>query len=122
MAKDLARLTADSIDAAALQKLVAPPKGTQWGSLKSLENLLATRINPNHARALLSPLVGIYELRHADAHLASREAGEALSLVRVDQSVPYVTQGYQLLHSCVSSIYGICQVIEGWSDDEENGL
>jgi hypothetical protein len=122
LAKDLARLTADSIDAAVLQKLVAPPKGTKWGSLKSLENLLATRINPNHARTLLSPLVGIYELRHADAHLASREAGEALSLVRVDQNAPYVTQGYQLLHACVSSIYGICQVIEGWSDDEENGL
>jgi len=124
LAKDLARLTADSIDAAALQKLVAPPKGTKWGSLKSLENLLATRIDPNHARAILSPLVGIYELRHADAHLASRESGDALSLVRVDQNAPYVTQGYQLLHACVSSIYGICQVIEGWSDEEneENGI
>jgi hypothetical protein len=122
LAKDLARLTADSIDASALQKLVSPPKGMKWGSLKSLENLLATRIDPDRARAMLGPLFGIYELRHADAHLPSRESGDALSLVRVDQNAPYVTQGYQLLHACVSSIYGICQVIETWSDNEENGL
>ena len=116
LAKDLARLTADSIDVAALQKLVPPPKDTQWGSLKSLENVLATRIDPRHARAILSPLVGIYELRHADAHLASQDVGDALGLARVDPSVAFVTQGYQLLHSCVSSIYAICQVIEGWSE------
>jgi hypothetical protein len=122
LAKDLARLTADSIDASALQKLISPPEGMKWGSLKSLENLLATRIDPDCARAMLGPLFGIYELRHADAHLASRESGDALSLVRVDQNAPYVTQGYQLLHACVSSIYGICQVIESWSDNEENGL
>jgi hypothetical protein len=121
LAKDLARLTADSIDARALQKLVAPPKGTQWGSLKSLENLLAKRIDPALARALLSPLVGIYELRHADAHLASRKVGDALNLVGVDQNAPYVIQGYQLLHACVNSIYGICQVLSSWTDEEIDG-
>jgi hypothetical protein len=104
LAKDLARLTADSIDAQALQKLVPPPKDTKWGSLKSLENLLATRIDPDRAKEMLSPLFGIYELRHADAHLASQELGDSLSKVRVDQKAPYVTQGYQLLHACVCSI------------------
>jgi hypothetical protein len=122
LAKDLARLTADSIDAHALQKLVSPPKGIKWNSLKSLENLLATRIDPDCARAMLSPLFGIYELRLADAHLASGELGEALSKVRVDRNAPYVTQGYQLLHACVCSIYGICQVIKSWSDNEANDL
>jgi hypothetical protein len=121
LAKDLARLTADSLDADALQKLVAPPKGTLWRSLKSLENLLATRIDPNRARMMLSTLVRIYELRHADAHLASREFSDALSLVRVDQNAPYVIQGCQLLHACVSSICDICQVLAGWSDEENEG-
>src|SRR5262249_4545318 len=46
LAKDLARLTADSIDTAAIQRIVAPPKGEKWGSLKSLEKLLADRIGP----------------------------------------------------------------------------
>jgi hypothetical protein len=70
---------------------------------------------------MLSPLVGIYELRHADAHLASRESSDAVRVVRVDQNAPYIIQGYQLLHACVSGIYGICQVIEGWIDEKNEG-
>jgi hypothetical protein len=60
----------------------------------------------------MAPLVGIYELRHADAHLPSKEIEEALGLVRVTQVSPYVFQGHQLLHACVSSIYHIIKVIK----------
>jgi hypothetical protein len=54
LAKDIARLTADSIDAAAIQKIVPPTKGEKWGSLKSLEKLLARRIDPAVARSMLA--------------------------------------------------------------------
>jgi hypothetical protein len=54
LAKDLARLTADSLDITAMQKLVSPPKGEKWGSVKSLENLLASKIDPEKARSLLT--------------------------------------------------------------------
>lgn len=110
LAKDLARLTADSIDTSALQKIVNPPKGTKWGSLKSLENVLAKYVESGTARSLLSPLVGIYELRHADAHLPSSELKESFDLVNVDDSMPFVFQGYMILHACVSSLYGIAHV------------
>jgi len=80
LAKDLARLTADSIDTAAVQKLVQPPKGEKWGSLKSLEKLLGLHVTADVARSLVGPLVGIYELRHADAHLASSEIDDAFAL------------------------------------------
>lgn len=112
LAKDLARLTADSIDTTALQKLVKPPKGMKWGSLKSLENVLATYVAPEKARSLLSPLVGIYELRHADAHLPSSELRESLNLVGVDDNAPFVFQGFMLLHACVSSLYSIAEVFD----------
>lgn len=118
MAKDLARLTVDSIDASALQKMVSPPKGIKWGSLRSLENVLASRVDPARARALLTPLVGVYELRHADAHLASKSSADAFDLVGVDQSAPYVVQGYRMLHACVSAIFNICKVIERWGPNE----
>ena len=62
-----------------------PPVGVKWGSLKSLENLLATQVNPNLARQIMCPLVGIYDLRHADAHLPSNEVDDALRLAKVDQ-------------------------------------
>jgi hypothetical protein len=42
LAKDLARLTADSIDVAGLQAIVPIAKGEKRGSLKSLEGVLAT--------------------------------------------------------------------------------
>ena len=112
LAKDLARLTADAIDASAIQKMVNPPKGEKWGSLTSLEKLVALRVGPAKARRLLGPLVGIYELRHADAHLPSSDTERALALVKVDQKAPFVIQGYQLLHSCVSSLYSIAKALD----------
>ena len=118
LAKDVARLTADSIDSAAIQEIVSPPEGTKWGSLKSLENLVALRIDQNIARSMLSSLFGIYELRHGDAHLPSSQVDEAFALVGVDQDAPYVYQGYQLLHACVSSIYGIVEVLKNWDAEK----
>jgi hypothetical protein len=112
LAKDLARLTADSFDASAIQKHVQA--GTK-GSLKSLEMLLATQIDPQDARKILGPLFGIYELRHADAHLPSREIDEALKLAKVDQQLPYVTQGYQLLCACVDVIYTMIEIAKEWN-------
>ncbi len=69
LAKDLARLIADSLDAQAMQTIVTPPKKEKWGSLKSLENLLASKYDRELVRKITSSLVGVYELRHADAHL-----------------------------------------------------
>jgi len=116
LAKDLARLTADSLDTKAIQTVVISPKDAKWGSLKSLENLLALKLKPSIAHAIVSPLVGIYELRLADAHLASSESEDALGLIKIDQNAPYVIQGYQLLDAGVTSIYTICDVIKKWKD------
>lgn len=110
LAKDLARLTADSIDAAAIQRIVSPPRAEKkWGSLKSLEQLVAVEVGSQKAHDLLTPLVGIYELRHADAHLAGRDIDEAFSMTRVDRTEPFVFQGYRLLHSCVSALWAILE-------------
>ncbi|MBE9572756.1 MAG: hypothetical protein IMF11_19190 [Proteobacteria bacterium] len=119
LAKDVARLTVDSLDTAAMQSVVGPPKGTKWGSLKTLENLLASKIGSNPARSMLSALVGAYELRHADAHLPSSELDEALVLLRVDKSLPTIFQGYQLLYACVSSLYGVAEVLRRWDKLEK---
>ena len=113
LAKDLARITADDIDERQLQAIEAPPKGECWGSLKSLEKALATKIDPAAARAMLGPLVGVYELRLADAHLPSDDAvDDAMRLIGVDDASPFVVQGYQLLHAAVAAIYQIGTVIE----------
>jgi len=107
LAKDLARLTADSIDAAALHKAVSAPKESKLGSLKALELLVAKHSDASRARSLLGPLFGIYDLRLGDAHLPSSDLKEALALVGVNDQLPSVTQGYQLLDSCVTALVSI---------------
>jgi hypothetical protein len=114
LAKDLARVVADRLDAAGMQKIAPPPKGTTWRSLKSLEGLLAIRMPPEAARSLLSPLVAAYELRHGDAHLAGGDIDQALTLADVDGSLPFVQQGQQLLHSCVSALHKVLDVLQHW--------
>ncbi|NDV28680.1 hypothetical protein [Desulfovibrio sp. JC010] len=112
LAKVLARLTADSLDAQAMQTIVTPPKKVNWGSLKSLENLLASEYDRDLVRKITAPLVGVYELRHADAHLPSSKIEEAFSLIQIDRSSPYVQQGFQLLHQVVSSLFGVLELLQ----------
>ena len=112
LAKDLARLTADSIDGSVLHKIVEPPKGEKWGSLKTLENVISRKTGPERAKLLLGPLVGIYELRHGDAHLPGSDWSEAFKLAGVDPDILFVSQGYQLLYGCVSSLYRIAEVLK----------
>jgi hypothetical protein len=109
LAKDLARLTADSVDASGLQRIAVPPKGEKWGSLKTLEKVLALQVDSTRAHSLLGPLHGIYNLRQADAHLPGTELDTAFGLVGVDQKLPLVLQGCQMLHSCVSCLYAIAK-------------
>lgn len=111
LAKDVARLLADSIDAASIQKHLVLQKGEKPGSLKSLEKLLATKIDPSRARSIMTSLAGIYDLRLADAHLASSKTDDALKLVNIDENLPPVWQGEQLLAACVDSIYQIANVL-----------
>ena len=101
--------------------MVEPPKNTKWGSLKSLENLLATKVDVEEARRIMGPLFGIYEIRQADAHLAGKELDDSLNLVGVNQKEPYVFQGRQLLHACVTSIYRVYKILENWNNKEIQG-
>lgn len=118
LAKDLARITADSLDAKAMQSIVPPPQKTNWGSLKSLENLLASKYNRDSIKEITAPLVGVYKLRLADAHLPSSQIDEAFDLIKIDRSAPFVYQGFQLLHEVVKSLCGVIEVLKRWPSDE----
>jgi len=112
LSKDLVRVVVEHINTPALQKIVAPPNKENWGSLKSLENVLVTVIGQKNARAALGPLHGIYNLRLADAHVASKDLDEAYALARVDRALPFVMQGRDLLATCVTSLYTIAEAVK----------
>ncbi len=105
LAKDLARVVADRVDVTVLRKIVSPPAGEKWRSLKSLEKTLASKIDPARAAAVVGPLFGIYELRLGDAHLPSTEINDALNKARVDQAAPFVEQGAQLIYAAAYSLH-----------------
>lgn len=114
LAKDLARLVVDAIYITALRAALSMSGEDDLRSLKLLERLLATRLDPERARAVMGPLVGIYELRHADAHLPSSGIDEALALAGVSSESPFVHQGFEILDSCVSSIFIIVDQLRSW--------
>lgn len=112
LAKDLARLTADSIDVSPLHALAPLKKDEKRGSLRSLELALATMTSDREARQALSQLVGIYELRLGDAHLPGDKLNEAFRLAGVDVNAPPIQQGVQLLNALAQSFFAILKIIE----------
>lgn len=113
LAKDLARVTADAVDASAIKALGRYPQdGQKLGSLKTLEKLLSTVIGEEDARSLMGPLFGIYELRLADAHLPAETWKDSYALVGIDPTAPFLRQGFQMLESCVTTLYRIIKVLE----------
>ena len=99
-----------------LQKIAIPPKNTKWGSLKTIENLLALKMPQEEARKTLSPFVGVYELRHGDAHLPSSDIENSFNLIEIDRSLPSVIQGYQMIFACVDNLHIILRIIEKWNE------
>jgi hypothetical protein len=111
LAKDLVRVVVEHLDTAALHKIVPPPQGANWGSLKSLEKVLATVAGEEWAYANLGLLHGIYDLRLADAHITGKDLDKAYALARVDRALPFVQQGRDLLDTCVTSIHLIADTV-----------
>lgn len=111
LAKDLARITADSIDTSKLQGIIKMEKGEHLGSLKSLERYLGTLTSASMAGSIMGPLFAIYDLRLADAHLPKSNYKNQFQLLNINEEGPFVWQGYMMLHMCVSTIYRIIQLL-----------
>lgn len=114
LAKDLAILTVETLDLEAIRSFLDPAESQKLRSLGALENLLAQRIGPEAARSRVGPLVGIYKLRNAYAHLASEDLNVAFDLVGISQKKPTVIQAQQMLQACVEALRQITCVIERW--------
>lgn len=120
LAKDIARVLVDAVDTKVLQARVAPPKGQQWGSLKSLEHVIAVSLGAAEAHRTMGPLFGVYDLRLADAHLPKADLDHALRLAGVSADAPTVQQGRELLETVVATIHRVTDALpapEGGSSE-----
>ena len=121
MAKDLARLFSDRLDAVTLQKTTLPNPPTQrYGLLKALEHTLGTLIPPANAATFCSALFGIYDLRLADTHLPGRDLESAYQRANIDRVKPLIVQGHDIILTFTSSLIRIAAIIEASINDEEN--
>jgi hypothetical protein len=111
LAKDIARLTADSIDVGVLRSIVSPQKGETWRSLRHLQHALTTRVESEIARTALTPLAGIYELRLGDAHLPSSEIQNAYKLTGVNPEDSPIDQAVALIGSAAESLKRILSIV-----------
>jgi hypothetical protein len=111
LAKDLARLTVDAMDAKAMNRRLGSPKPA-LGSLKALERTLQEFLADTSVQLICGPLFGIYELRLADAHLPSGELLPSLQKAGINDAMPHVLQGRDLLDSCVTTLWGLGHALE----------
>lgn len=111
LAKDLARLTVESIDGAALGAITAAPSGFKPGSIKHLELVLAKFRSEAEARSLTAVLAGINELRQADAHMPTENLSESMRLAGVANAGRATDEARQMLHSLVDSLFGIASAV-----------
>ena len=80
------------------------------GSLKRLEKIL-NDVGAD-GRELLSPLVGIYELRHFDSHLPSSSSlDDVLALVELNREMPPLKRGKEAIRSVVNCLLRIVDSI-----------
>ena len=107
LAKDLARLTIESINSRLLRETIGGTINPKWHSIRLLEEFLATQTNAKEPRKLTSVFAGINELRQADAHLPSSELDSALELAGISKEDIPIEQGQQMLKKLVDSIYEI---------------
>lgn len=112
LAKDLARLTVESIDGTGLNTIAKPPKGINSGSIKHLEAALATYVGEPEARKITGVFVGIKELRQADAHLPSSDLDDSIALAGIAETGITVHEAQQMLHDLVDSLYAIATTFE----------
>ena len=111
LSKDLARIIVDDINVIELKSLV-PVENIGNKSIKLLQAVLATICVPDRARSVLTPLVGIYELRLGDAHLPSSQLDDAFGLVGIDQNLPFVVQGASLLEAAARCLREVSEIVE----------
>ncbi|WP_257306512.1 hypothetical protein [Geothrix campi] len=109
LAKDIARLTADSLNKDSLKMVVMNP-GT-FGSLKLLEKFLVTMVTEPDARQIMAPLFCIYDLRLGDAHLPATNLEQRLEDLGVNRQQPYVWQSAHMLFLCAQALARISRVI-----------
>ena len=109
LCKELTRYVIERINIDLLKK-IRPDDPKDIGSIKRLERLLNEY--KYKGRELTAPFVGIYELRHADAHLPSENLDDSYKLAEVDFTLPFPIIGKKLIKTIADRVLIIADIIK----------
>ena len=108
LCKDLHRFVVERIDLNTLKKIRSDfPK--DLGSIKRIEKLIIEL--GYDGRKVTAPLVGVNELRQADAHLPSINYENSFSLAEIDLSHPFSIIGKKLINTLAERLIFFAQVL-----------
>ncbi|MEA3272627.1 MAG: hypothetical protein U9P90_03080 [Patescibacteria group bacterium] len=113
LAKDIARVSADSFDRTLLKKILGNNKDYQkLGTLSLMKKLISTIISEDIAEKSMTALDASYLLRINDAHIPSKEKTEAaLTALKITSEMNNVEKGRILIHECTSCLATINHIL-----------
>lgn len=103
LTKDIVKFTIERLDKKALLKALDEKKSTS-GTLKLLEQLLASVTADDFAKSRVAPLFGAYDLRLADAHLSSSDIASAYTRLGVNRDDIWLRQAETVLRNVADTI------------------
>jgi hypothetical protein len=109
LCKELRRFIIERINDDVLKKL-RPSDPKELGSIKRIERMLNDF--GYKGREITAPLVGINELRQADAHLPSDKLESSFKLAEIDVTFPYPIIAKRLIGVLANRIYVIASIIK----------
>ena len=112
LCKDLSRVVIERIDATTINKITPTDGKVREGSMKHLEKALSLEVGSDEARTVVGPLVGIYELRLGDAHLASSDLDSKFELVPIRRNSSLIEQGLQAIEGVVGVLHQVADILE----------
>lgn len=109
LAKEISRVIVESINTKGIKQILKSKD--ELRSIKALEKYIGTLIDPMIARKLMTPLVGIYELRNRDAHLYGENIQKAFKLLEIDEEEIPLRIGEKLILLSCKTMYTVTRII-----------
>jgi hypothetical protein len=107
LAKELVRAFTDRLSVKDLRKVAIGEKNADLKSMKLLERIVADRTSESAAHEIFQVVVGVYDLRTADAHPTSSSIAEAYLLAGIDRARSPLRQAEQMIDNYSRAIHAI---------------